>query len=277
MDLPLGPILVRVEQMPIAWEPFVPQHYAPFARPVAADRTADLTIRCHEGRGIVVALPPPGGSTVIDVEPQGPARFTIRSHWQDGWVDLARGIGEVKLTERRYLPFRMSLENFLRVASQLLLVERQAFLMHSAGVLDNERCYLMFGPSGAGKSTATANSAPRPALSDDMVLVDVSGDVPLAHAVPFFGAYPPLQRQRGAWPIAAALRLRQHQSERLERLSPARAVATVSASVPFVHELGIPSERLTRLVARLCGAVPAYELYLTKSARFWELIETECP
>jgi hypothetical protein len=269
--------LVRVAELPTAWDPFVSAHFAPFAEP-AATAPADLTVRCREAAGTVLPLPPPGGETSLELARTEGGRYTIRSHWQDGWIDTQTGEADLVLTSRAEIPFRMSVENFLRAASQLMLLERDAFLLHSAAVLDRGHAFLLFGPSGAGKSTATRNSAPRPALSDDIVLVEVSpGARPVAVAVPFFGVFPKSERQRGRWPIAAALRLRQDPRDVLEPLSPARAVASVSASVPFVHEPGQPHEQLTALVARLCSRVPAYDLRLRDSPRFWELLERLAP
>ncbi len=253
-DLPLGRIRVRVEGLPTTWDPFVSRYYEPFAEEVSADVGPDLLVTCRRGSGVVVPLPGPGGTPVVDLE---------------------AGRADLMLTDRRETELRMSLENFLRVSCQLLLPRRRAFLFHSAGVLHQGRCHLFFGQSGAGKSTATALSEPRKALSDDMVLIDASGPEVLAHAVPFFGLYPMQDRVRGAFPVAGAFRLRQDTGDRLVRLGTARAVATVSASVPFVQDLGLRQADLTDLITDVCRAVPAYDLHFTRSARFWALIDDE--
>ena len=65
------------------------------------------------------------------------------------------------------------------------------------------------------------------------------------------------------------------QADRIERLSPARAVATVGASLPYVHELGLRHDGLTELIARFCQAVPAADLHFTRSAKFWSLLTAE--
>ncbi|RMG44718.1 MAG: hypothetical protein D6718_09460 [Acidobacteria bacterium] len=273
-ELTLGRLRVRLVDLPTSWDPFVTEQYAPFAEVPQPGREADLVVRCREEPGTFVPLPPPGEITRLLLEREGPRRFSVRSHWQKGYLDLDRGEGELVLGDRVWDRFSMSVENYLRIAAQLAAIEKGAFLLHTAGVLHRGRVYLFFGPSGAGKSTATALSAPREALSDDMVLVDTAAPV-TAHAVPFFMVYPPEKRLRGAWPVAAALRLRQAAEDRLERLSPARAVATVAASVPFVHELGLSHEGLTRLVAAFCREVPVCDLHFTKSARFWRVLEQE--
>ncbi|MEN6526726.1 MAG: hypothetical protein ABFD65_09590 [Candidatus Polarisedimenticolia bacterium] len=276
-DLRLGAARVRLAGLPAPWDAFVAPRYGAFAeQPGAA--APDLVVACAQGpEGTIVPLPPPGGATVLEIERTAPRAFSIRSHWAEGTIDLDAGRGALRLAGRAENHVAMSVENFLRVACQLLAIERGMFLLHGAAVLDGGRAFLFFGPSGAGKSTATAFSAPRPALSDDMALIDVSGAVPVARAVPFHMKFPPELRVRGAYPVAAALRLRQAPEDRLEPLSPGRAVATISASVPFVHELGLPHEGLTALVARFAAATPAADLRFTKSARFWELLGAAFP
>ncbi len=273
-DLPLGPVRLRILDLPTAWEPFVSTHYEPFAEPVG-DHPADLTVHCSMGSGLVIPLPGPGGTPVIQVEARPGSTYLIRSHWQEGEVDFEAGRARLTLTDGGATEFRMSLENFLRVAGQLLLMRRKAFLLHTAGVLDHGRCFLFFGHSGAGKSTATALSEPRRALSDDMVLIDLAGPDVMAHAVPFYGLFPLKERVRGSFPVAGAFRLRQAATDSLHRLPRARALATVSASIPFVHDLGLPADRLTDLTLDFCSRSPVYDLQFTRSAAFWDVIGNE--
>jgi len=275
-DLPMGKLRVRIVDLPTSWHPFVEENYAPFAEPPSASKP-DLTIRCRTGCGVVIPVPGPGEPPVIDVTELAAGQFRIRSHWQEGEVDVRAGEGELTITSREPLHLRMSLENFLRISCQMALSDRGSFLLHSAGVLDAGRCFLFFGQSGAGKSTATEFSAPRPVLSDDMVLVEATSDPVRIHAVPFFGAFPPAQRTRGAFPAAAAFRLRQSTEDRIESLSGARALATVSASVPFVHDLGLRHDGITDLVAAFCKHVTVGDLYFTRSKRFWDLLSKTYP
>ena len=276
-DLPVARLLVRILDLPTTWEPFVADNYGGVASSVDPARTPDLQLTC--GERLLAGLPEviPGGEPVVRARRVDGGRLTIESHWQDGWLDPDAGRGAIAFASRQPIHMRMSLENFLRVSTQLLLTRRQTFLLHSAGVIDAGRCFLFFGASGAGKSTTTTNSAPRSALSDDMVALDVSGPAAEAQAVPFMGAFPPEHRVQGHYPIAGAFRLRQSADERLERLATARAVATVSASVPFVAELGLDPAAITDLVHRLCRSIPVYDLHLTRSGRFWDLLDREFP
>lgn len=271
-DLPLGPARVGIRGLPASFEEFVAPRYGAFAEPPNPLRPPTFAMQFHAGDGVVVPLPPPGGETVLELDALGAGRFALRSHWHRGLVDLASASADITLTERRTDRFEMSFENALRVAAQLHLIDRGAFLFHAAAVIDRGRVHLFFGPSGAGKSTAMRYSAPRVALSDDMIVIDTDGDGVFATTVPFHMKMPPADRVRGRHPVAAGFRLRQSPDDRLERLSPARATATLAASVPYVHELGVPHEGLTALVARAASRFPICELYFTKSARFWDVI-----
>ncbi len=277
-DLMLGDVRVRVQDLPTAWDPYIETEFHLFAQPPDRAATPDLTLSCrYEERAPVIPVLGAGQSTQLTIRRDGPDRYSLASHWHEATIDLSTRRGTLTLVSRQWIQFRMSLENALRVAFQLVLIERGLFLMHTAAIVDGSRAFLFFGHSGAGKSTATRFSAPRPALSDDMVLVDLRGSTPTAEAVPFYGAMPRALRHAGRYPIAAALRLRQAPDDRLERLSLARAVATVGGSVPFVHEFGVTHEGLTALVARFCSHVPIYDLHFTKSARFWDALNREFP
>jgi len=267
-DLRVGPIRVRVVDLPEPEEGLAGAWYGAFAHPPSPG-TPDLTVTCHRGRGTVVPLPGPGGATRLEVTRAADGTVEVRSHWQDGKIDTARGDAVVVLTDLEPRRLSMSFENFLRVAAQLVLLEHGAFLLHASAVVERGRAVAFFGPSGAGKSTAAGLLAPRPMLTDDMIVVDARGPRPRAATVPFRMRFPAERRHRDPVPLAALLRLRQAGRHQVSPLPPARAVATVSASVPYVHELGLPHAGLTDLVARVAGSVFVGELDFRRDAGFW--------
>ncbi|NJN64009.1 MAG: hypothetical protein HC882_03455 [Acidobacteria bacterium] len=212
-----------------------------------------------------------GGPTRVDVERETATRWRVRSHWQDGSFDLKRGTGEVILTERTWDKFAMSVENFLRVMLQAAAFARESFLLHAAPIIDGDRAVLLAGPSGAGKSTAAAYALPRPALSDDLALIDLSREEPRVITVPLYQADPPGQRLRGSFPIAALVRLRQAPEDEVVPMSAA-ARSPPRARSSLARDLGYDAERLVTLTAGLAAHVPAFEARVTKSARLWELL-----
>ncbi len=272
--LTIGDRSILLESLPTSWEPFVAERLVPFAKSARLDARADLHIRCREAAGLVLPLPQPGQPTAIEVTASG-ERIVVRSHWQDGWFSPARGEGELVFHDRAWDRFGASLENYLRVLTQERALTEPRFLLHAAAVIDDERAIVLLGPSGAGKSTAVAHAAPRPAISDDIVLVELADDEPCVVAAPFHLVRDPSERPVGRFPIAAVLRLRPAEEDRLEALSPARAGAALLAALPFAEDLALPAERRLELAAQLAARVPVFEHPFTLAGRTFELLARE--
>lgn len=268
---------IRIDGFPVVEHPFLEEHYP--GHYAVADGPAELVLaaRVDEARGNVVAPPAfPGEEVRIEIEREGEHRFRLRLLRLEAEFDLAAGRGDILFTDLRYVPFRTSLENLLRIAFAQLLLRRRAFLFHSAGIVHEGKVLLFFGPSGSGKSTVTSFSRSREALSDDMVALDLSGPEPMAGRVPFFGLYPPEKRARGSFPIAAIFRLRKAPPEgpdRIVPLPPSVAAAHLLGSLPFVNDLGVVSPETLDLTAEVARRVPVAELWFRKRGDFWGMVE----
>lgn len=272
-DLPLGRHRVRVLDLPTTWSPFVARHYHPFAEAMSQD-PADLTIRCVEALGAdEIPIERPGELPVLEFTPLPTGVMQLRSHWQRGWIDAARGQAEVTFTSRQALRVRVSLENFLRIACQAVLVRREAFLLHSAGIIDQDSCLLFFGPHESGKSSLAELASPRPVLSDDLVMIDLSGPRPSAVAVPFFGAYEPTLRVRGSYPVSLVCRMARDPGGGLRKLASVPAIAALHANMPFANDLGLDPGALSQLAARLVQSAKTYEWCEPDYARLWPAID----
>ncbi len=273
-DVDLGSLSLRLLDLPTAYEPFVFDHYAPFSEELRGAEADAAGVRCREGRGMVLPFPEEGGMTRLEIEREA-TRLRVRSHFVDAELDLATGEGELEITDRTWDRFSHSLENVLRVAAQARALEQQRLFVHAAAVLDGERAFLLAAPSGVGKSTAVGLSMPRRALTDDLALVDTQGASSELVAAPFHPAEPPEARRRGRWPVAAILRLRQADEDRVELLSPARAALSIGTLVPYAGDLGVDAAHVTQLVTRVVGSVPVFDAHFTRSPRFWELLEDQ--
>jgi hypothetical protein len=261
-------VRVRLDGLPVAERPFLPAHYPGFYS--LAPGPAELAVACRlrEG-GSILPLPPPGGEPSMEVKASGADLVSTRSHWHEAAFDCGAGRGELLLTDLRRAPFRMSVENFLRVAFANLLVRRGGCLVHAAGIVQEGRAYVFFGPSGAGKSTVTELSRPRPALSDDMIAMRLEAGELRAERVPFYGVYPPTERHGGRYPVARLLRLVQDARHALEDLPRAVQVLELRAALPFLD----PSDpRPLDVCGRAAAAVPVRKLRFARDAGFWDLL-----
>ncbi len=176
------------------------------------------------------------------------------------------------------LPFattRRHMENYLRWTVADLALDRDGFVLHSAGLVRAGKAYIFFGHSGAGKSTATAMSVEAKgalALSDDLVLLLKEGTVFKAATTPFWGTMPQKVKERGVYPLAAIFHLRQSPEVRTASLSPALATGMVLSCCPFVASTSRRTTRLVPLVEDLCRSVPVKELHFKKDPSFWDVI-----
>jgi len=163
-------------------------------------------------------------------------------------------------------------ENALRILAAHAALSRAGLVLHCAGVVDHEKAYIFFGPSGAGKSTLSALSAPRPLLSDDLVILLPGKKGLMAATTPFQGSLAQHRKERGVFPVAGFFRLCQSAKNRIRPLSRPRALAEILASCPFVEE-SEPRERF--LLPNLEACVynhSSFALDFKKEPDFWEVI-----
>lgn len=158
-----------------------------------------------------------------------------------------------------------AIENFLRVASAYRVLAKKGVLLHSAGIVLNERAYLFAGRSGAGKTTLTrkAHEAGAGILSDDINIALLGEDECLqAYPVPFagdFGQTPDLLSP-GGYPLAALCFLEQGGAATLEPLSNAAAAARLVSASPFVNTDLYKAPDLLEVAANLVRRVPVRKL-----------------
>ncbi|MBP8979833.1 MAG: hypothetical protein KBG09_01115 [Syntrophobacterales bacterium] len=162
----------------------------------------------------------------------------------------------------------------------LIMAAKNRFLIHGAGIKKRRRRegYLFVGKSGAGKSTIAALSVGDVILSDDATLVEAGEDGFILHATPFtqtnmHRSRPPrwhLQKER----LRRIIFLHQALETRMEpREGHYACMELLTHHVQCYGLLG-PALRTRAFdfCRRLCGLVPAVDLYFLKEGGFWELV-----
>jgi hypothetical protein len=184
-------------------------------------------------------------------------------------IDLATGEGELTVARQG---IQSALENYLRMANAILVLERGGVQVHSAGVIRDDRGYLFFGPADAGKSTTTSFSGRFHVLSDDQnVLLPARDGVRLC-GVPFRSAFCPVETQPGFAPLARLLRLQQDSVDRLEDVPAGRATALLVSQCPFVNFQLDLVDRVMQNCERIVNRVPMSILHLRKGPEFWRIL-----
>lgn len=236
----------------------------------------DLRIRVGEARTshfLLAAASLEGGPEVYRLE-QRWYRDLLLAYSYDfaGCFDARTGVGELAVARGTHEVLLRAVENFLRVLTAHLVLERGGFLLHGAGVVRDGRAHVFFGPSGAGKTTVTLLSEGDLILSDDLVLVRPAAGGHEAAAVPFRGVCRRPPDTDRAFPLAALYRLIQYPADELELLPPARGAAEMMASLPFVVQAGGSASRALEVVSQAATSAPVYRLRFRKSPEFWDLL-----
>lgn len=251
VELDVAGLRLRLRGFPVAEQPFLPDHYPGFYR-VGESGTAQLVVDCTlDDTGLLLPLPRDGEPPEVIVDEPAPSRIETRGNWHEGSLDLARGVGSVRFTSLAPLAFRMSLENFLRVAFANLLLRHEACLVHAAALLEGDGLVdVYFGLSGSGKSRVVELCPERPALSDDLVVLRLDGEEALvAERVPFYGLFPSTLRAEGRYAVRHLLRVQHGNRHELTPLPTSLAAARLRACMPFLRADDLrPLELATRLV-----------------------------
>ncbi|AQA16923.1 hypothetical protein BST95_00485 [Halioglobus japonicus] len=155
-------------------------------------------------------------------------------------------------------------ENFLRILSALMALELRGLLLHSAGVVINDKAYLCLGRSGAGKSTLAAKALEAGAtiLSDDgnLLLPSPEGGYEVA-PVPFAGDLGQTACQGNRpYPVAGLFWLCQSDELAVETLSPGVAFGRLMACAPTVNSLHSRGPQLEDVLLEILAILPFHQL-----------------
>ena len=166
----------------------------------------------------------------------------------------------------------IAVESFLRICYSFLAVEHGGLLLHSAGVLRDDKGYIFPGPSGTGKSTiASLATAKETILSDEMVVVRKREGNYLVYSTPFYGTNESTEQNMGGYLKAAFLPVKDDKVYLIEA-RPAQALAKLLASVLFFSQEPSLNRRLMGIATDVVAQVPFYEMHFRRDNSFWECI-----
>lgn len=159
------------------------------------------------------------------------------------------------------------IENYLRVVSAHSVLSKKGVLLHSAGVVLEEKAYIFCGRSNAGKTTLTRKAYAHGArvLSDDINLLLPAGDDAHydAYAVPFTGEFGRTLEHAGgkeAYRVAGIVLLEHGGHLEVLPATPSKAVARLLSCCPFVNTDEAQCEPLFNSVLGLVSKVPVIRL-----------------
>ncbi len=264
----LSGFAIRVRGLPAPLDARLAEEWAAFRAAEGGPALLDVEV----GRADLPAPAAPFAPKAMRsrLDPRG-ARFEMPEG--DVAVDSAGGavlrLSDAAAPERRWF----ALLNLLRAALAWRLPSRGGLLLHAAAVVLDGRAFVLAGSEGSGKSTFAGLAESRGArvLSDDLVLLDASGDAVAALGAPFRSTHRAPQTP-GRWPVAALLLAAHGPSPRLDPASPMIVRARLVANLPFVAEAIGTDPRIHEAVERLAGGVPPRVLTFAPEPSFVDLL-----
>lgn len=264
-----------------AWEALKP-HFRPFAVSSAEKPVLDIDIKVH-------ALPECDAERIYEPVYAGIGFITsCVSRLPDGcFIMEFRHISEPKPRLWMKMPPELNcaeivissdgddndpyfLTHALMIAFMLSTCHNGTLLIHSSSVVFGGKAYLFQGKSGTGKSTHTAlwtqNITGAELLNDDNPVIRFSPDgEAIAYGSPWSGKTH-CYRNVSA-PIGAFVRIVRAKENALNRLTPLRAYASLTASVFFIPFLSDELKEIRhKTIERLVGTIPCCEMHCLPDA-----------
>lgn len=201
------------------------------------------------------------------------ARFEL----PEGEADVGDdGSARVRLRGGPAATVYFAMMNLVRACLAWRLPSRGAAMLHAAGLVIDERSFLLVGPEASGKSTWARSAEQRGArvLSDDLVLVECRAGGADALGGPFRSTHRTDYRP-GRWPIAAILFPRWGRRPAWRPCDALRARAAIAANLPFVATAIERDERIAAVVERLATTVACKELTFAPDPSFMDLLRSD--
>ena len=216
-------------------------------------------------------IPPWGFSLDLDPQPDAVRVAGLP------WLGLIRHQPELAawlwIPAEEQLFFPAAFENFFRVLTAYRLLSRGGALLHSAAIVSDGEAFLFFGPSGAGKTTISrlALRAGAHVLSDDLNAFWMEDGRPHLQRVPFAGDLKQKAEASISYELRAAACLEKGPELRYRPMRPARALAAMLASAPFVNVDRFAGDQLQSNLSGLLRA-PAGRLTFSPDHGFNQIL-----
>lgn len=191
--------------------------------------------------------------------------------------DVRMGTSALGIASEHELAYPNVIENFLRVYAAHQVLHEGGVILHSAGLVFDERAYVFVGRSGAGKTTLSrkAHHDGVRVLSDDINLLLPGESGYSAFSVPFTGEFGRTVNQpatRDAYPVAGVVLLSRGDRLATRRVSMSEAVARLLVGCPFVNTGTEESSPLFDVLSDLVSCIPVLGLSCDRTDPTFDII-----
>lgn len=164
------------------------------------------------------------------------------------------------------------LEILIRIIFSILIFRSGGLLLHSAGIMRNEKAYIFMGHSGSGKTTITKYiDAGDQILSDDLIAIKPFRSSWSAFSTPFWNPTREIPQNIGV-NIEGIYQINKSRKVFKEKMGKNQAIAALLTNTPVLTS----EKMLLPLVIARCREIAVdcriYELGFRKDNTFWSII-----
>lgn len=200
----------------------------------------------------------------------GSTQYISRTRNTLGKMNLETTSGELILSRTVSIP---EIEYFVRGVYAILSFKSGCLMLHSAGVVRDNKAYIFIGHSGSGKSTISQLSMNYDILNDDLILLRPEKERWLAYSTPFWN--PGLRKDVNLQAkVHSLFSLAKDKDVFLQKVEKSIAIAELITNVPVIPINPDLMDQLIDLCSHLLDQVQMYRLHFRKDPSFWEAIQT---
>jgi len=162
----------------------------------------------------------------------------------------------------------------LRLCISYFIIFQGHILLHTAGIIVLDKCFLFSGPSGSGKSTICAHALKKGndflVLSDEMLIIENSKSINI-HTTPFWGALI-LRGEIIEYPLNSIFFLKKSSGNKLIPLNKQQTIERLLENVILYKRTPDNIKVILSNISKISSRIKAFDLYFTEAIDFWPMI-----
>ncbi|MFH1283032.1 MAG: hypothetical protein ABII27_05150 [bacterium] len=180
----------------------------------------------------------------------------------DSTINLIKKTGTVTIAKNS-----LSFNSYLRVLFSMLLINKKSLLIHSSGLIVNDKAHIFIGKSGSGKTTIIRNSKEFQSLGDELICISNIKGVFCSFSTPFGGELPQIRRNL-CFPLKSIYKIIKSGKPTIKKLSKHAAFTLLLKCAMNFSNNEDTISKITKFISKIIKRIPLFELQTTKTLSF---------